>query len=738
MTVQSLLSQLRERGIQLKISGPDRLIVDAPKGALTPELRNELSLQKAEILKTLQEEELRTEDRTDALRDVAASAPATSDQYPRFNSAADADDKKTAKAHDLEEIGKLEEELSALRTEIEARRAEAMTRRSAAENAMRLEQDRQRLADEEAARQRAYQERVQIEIEERERAEEEHRQRIADQDLARLEEELARRRSTEQHRRAEVEARLAAYIEARRAEMETRRLAEEERERLRVVEELQRFEAEAHERVVEDETLRRFETQLRAIEEELGRIHARDEARRKAAEDAARKADDQARARAEEEARRKAQEDALRKAEEEARLRARIEAEVRAEAELRRKTEEETRRRAEEESRRRAEEEARQRAEEEMRCLAEEEAHRLAQEERRRQAEEEEARRRAEEDAQRRAEEEKLRRAQAEAEARLHAEAEARERRAEEFRQRAELEARIRAEIEAKIRAEEEAEDRLREPGDFRPKKDHDAGSNTEIDNGLAFDSTAAEEHSSNQLKSVVAPGDEKMNASALHEIEGRFLDFPHEDLNGRFQAVSVPESRTAIEAISSDAMPAFPDRDEKPGADPDDNGNDEAFGQIMKSFDDPAIEARNAAARALSDLPADRAAAFTRALREASPQRRQNIGAAMASSGLADEAIENLTGENREATYDAFSLLFLMSKTGEVQPLMRAIEEHPSMDVRLAVVKLLALCGQPSVLPAFRRMAVRGSLPPEIRSAVMEAIYQMTSQPPAQTIHAI
>jgi len=56
-----------------------------------------------------------------------------------------------------------------------------------------------------------------------------------------------------------------------------------------------------------------------------------------------------------------------------------------------------------------------------------------------------------------------------------------------------------------------------------------------------------------------------------------------------------------------------------------------------------------------------------------------------------------------------------------------------PNLDVRLAVVKLLALSGQPDILPAFRRMAVRGSLPPEVRSAVMEAIYQITSQTPSE-----
>jgi hypothetical protein len=157
--------------------------------------------------------------------------------------------------------------------------------------------------------------------------------------------------------------------------------------------------------------------------------------------------------------------------------------------------------------------------------------------------------------------------------------------------------------------------------------------------------------------------------------------------------------------------------------------GGDDSFREITAAFDDPAQEVRDAAARSLYNLQADRAASFTRALREAPPERRRAIGAALASSGLANEAIGHLMGESREKTYDAFSLLFLMSKAGEVQPLLRAIEDHPNNEVRLAVVKLLALSGQQEILPAFRRLAVRGSLPTEVRSAVMEAIYQISSQ---------
>jgi len=160
----------------------------------------------------------------------------------------------------------------------------------------------------------------------------------------------------------------------------------------------------------------------------------------------------------------------------------------------------------------------------------------------------------------------------------------------------------------------------------------------------------------------------------------------------------------------------------------------DEAFNQICAAFDDPMEEVRNAAARAIYDLNEDRADSFTRALRESPVERRRQIGSALAGSGLAEEAIGNLTGESRDKTYDAFSLLFLMAKAGEVAPLIRAIESHHDNEVRLAVVKLLALSGQHEILPSFRRLAVRGSLPTEVRSAVMEAIYQISSQPNAPT----
>ena len=153
-----------------------------------------------------------------------------------------------------------------------------------------------------------------------------------------------------------------------------------------------------------------------------------------------------------------------------------------------------------------------------------------------------------------------------------------------------------------------------------------------------------------------------------------------------------------------------------------------DAFSMITGLFDDGSEEVRNAAARALYNLNPSRAETFTRALREAPPERRRQITRALDCSGLAAEAIESLAGESREKTYDAFSVLFLMAKTGEFQTLLHTIEKHSNSAVRLSVIKLLTFSNRPDTIPALRSLAVRGALPIEVRSALMESIYEISS----------
>lgn len=743
MTAHDLLSQLREKGVEVKASGDDRLVIDAPRGTITEGVRKALAAHKVELIQILKAEQ------AGIGSDAAVAEPP--ELAPIESSAPQTEDALVA-AGTPDEITQLEAELMRMRTEEEARRAEVEAARLSMENALRTEQERWRKVEEETARHRAEKEKQRIEVEAREQAEEQHHRQIAEQELTRAEGELRRMRAMEEARRAEVDGQLRAAREAHEAELATLRQAEDEQARRRAEEERRYLETEGRKKAQEDELRRRAEMRFRAVAEEIDRVNAREEARLKAAEEAQRLAEEAARRRAEEDARRKAEAEARSRAEAEARLRAEIEAQMRAEAEERRRAQEETRRRAEEEARLRAEEEAQRLAAENARRLAEAEAQRRADEKARRQAEEA-ARLVAQEEARRQAEAEALR--HAEEEVRLRAEAEA--------RQRAELEARIRAEIEAKIRAEEAARDESEEARRHaeRERIVSEEAARPSARPEIVFEIERPE--SDNELPSLEAAlegGHEESKVTEIAEwfevgIENRdqaqAVDTPvlptlpddhfgamEDDAGGEFAPVSLPESNLVADgvAVSSGILRQL--ASEKPAeraaavSDLPRVGGEDAFRRICAAFDDQSVEVRSAAARAMFELQDDRAAAFTRALREATPERRRKIGSAIAASGLGNEAIRNLTGESRDKTYDAFSLLFLMSKAGEVQPLMRAIEEHPNIEVRLAVVKLLALSGQPDILPAFRRMAVRGSLPPEIRSAVMEAIYQITSQSPA------
>ena len=527
----------------------------------------------------------------------------------------------------------------------------------------------------------------------------------------RAEIEELRRAEEEQHTRFEAETQLRAEAEAR---------LEQEGERRIVVEQARLSLEEAVRRQAEEEERRLAELEVvrQQVAEESRRRAEREQQLREEIE-ALRQAGEEHRWRIEEaEARKQAEEEASRQAGEEARLRAE-------EEESRRLAAEEARVKKEAEAGRRAEgqrkrlEQARVRAEQELQQV-EEEGRRQGEEEHRRLAELEAIRHKAEEGARQRAEREQQLRA--EIEALRQAEAEHRQRIAErEAERRVEEEARLRTEGQSQSVADE-VPYLIGEPITELPSVAE--GSTMEapwVDLGT---------HKKDMLEILPLAGE--FPAVGLVEIT------PDEEPAKRIEVVrsekgiaQVDDGLSSVPSLILERLDSEDSRERGAAliALARMGGND-SFRLITKAFDDSSPDVRNAAARALHDLQPDRGASFTRALREGSPERRRRIGGALASSGLAGDAIDNLTRESRERTYDAFSLLFLMSKAGEVQPLMRAIEDHPNIEVRLAVVKLLALSGQHEVVPVFRRLAVRAALPSEVRSAVMEAIYQISSQP--------
>jgi HEAT repeat protein len=149
-------------------------------------------------------------------------------------------------------------------------------------------------------------------------------------------------------------------------------------------------------------------------------------------------------------------------------------------------------------------------------------------------------------------------------------------------------------------------------------------------------------------------------------------------------------------------------------------------FEQTAQLLDDPSAEVREKAVRDLYEMDPDQAATLVNdALRDGSPEERRRIGSALADSGLLYEAIDDLMAANHENCYSAFSLLFLVAKAGVVEPLISVIEKNPSLELSLAVIRLLASSGEPEVAPTLQRLAGNDLLPPEIRSAAVEASHR-------------
>lgn len=652
------------------------------------------------------------------------------------------EEKLRKRAQEKAEVRRAGEREAAAAEQAACLSAEAEARRYADEESnLRLKAAGLRLEAAEVARRRADMEIVRNETGEAEREAEARRAR--NEARSRHQAELARLRTEEeslQRATDEVLLQQANISMARdKAASEIEKLKEEQL----TVETAQRAEAERLRRETEkknDEAQKQLHVDLDALSQAEAEV-----AKRRAGVEAAREqADAEAQRLVEAQARMRAAEEARAQAEIE---RSQLEAEINQQVEKQLRLLDETRRRGEEEEERlreelrlrteaeqqrlaelemmrtRAEAESEERAERQQEILGQIDSLRIEDAETRRRIEDAEARRRAADDAFRLIAS-KVQRVEAEAHARAQEEERMRakletERRnaAIEAQSRAEQEKRIREEIEMFRRLEEEerprleeaalqlaeAEARLQERKDrlkeeaearvlaeeelttvdeYQPSSPEQARATEGQESAPEKTAPMSPDESAGSVDASLAAGSEEGTAHTVNRV----VDFGSSDeLAASAVTPAIATYLNSVDPYKRAAAVAELAR----------SGSPDAFSLIADCFDDYSPHVRNAAARALRKLEPDRAVdLFNRALEGASDERRRNIGAAIAASGLATEAINNLASESREDTYNALSILFVMAKTGEVDPLVRALEEHSDDEIGKAVAKLLTLSG--------------------------------------------
>jgi HEAT repeat protein len=158
---------------------------------------------------------------------------------------------------------------------------------------------------------------------------------------------------------------------------------------------------------------------------------------------------------------------------------------------------------------------------------------------------------------------------------------------------------------------------------------------------------------------------------------------------------------------------------------------HESVFASVLMAFADEAREVRAAAARSLSRMSLDRAEGYVRLIETADAETLSRVANACIKAGMVGQAVDRLISEDRRLAYEAFSLLSLLAKANEMEPLMDAINNHAEENVRLALIRLLGTTNRPEVATQLRHLAVREGMPERVRAALMEVVYKMDQTQP-------
>lgn len=159
--------------------------------------------------------------------------------------------------------------------------------------------------------------------------------------------------------------------------------------------------------------------------------------------------------------------------------------------------------------------------------------------------------------------------------------------------------------------------------------------------------------------------------------------------------------------------------------------GHESVFAPVLIALSDEAREVRAAAARALSRLSFDRADAYVRLMETADVDTIVSVAHACVKAGMAAQAVDRLASEDRRHAYEAFSLLSLLAKANETEPILEAIGSHSDLNVRLAATRLLGMAGQPEVAQKLRQVAISDGIPEKVRTAILEVVYKIDQAQP-------
>lgn len=159
---------------------------------------------------------------------------------------------------------------------------------------------------------------------------------------------------------------------------------------------------------------------------------------------------------------------------------------------------------------------------------------------------------------------------------------------------------------------------------------------------------------------------------------------------------------------------------------------HESVFSAVLVALADEARDVRAAAARAVSRLSFDRADAYARVIEMSDAQELSDVACACIKTGMAAQALDRLNSDDRRQAYEAFSLLSLLAKADQYQPILDVIEKHADVNTCTVAIQLLGLSGRPDIASQLKQLAIRDGMPEELRKELMDVVYKIDQMQPA------
>ena len=157
---------------------------------------------------------------------------------------------------------------------------------------------------------------------------------------------------------------------------------------------------------------------------------------------------------------------------------------------------------------------------------------------------------------------------------------------------------------------------------------------------------------------------------------------------------------------------------------------HESVFAPVLIALADDKREVRAAAARALSGLHFDRGQAYARVERTADPETLHNFAQACVKTGIAAQAADRLSSEDRRQAQEAFSLFSVLTKAGELQPVFNVIENHHDSRARQAAARVLNAFAAADAVPKLRDVVGMPGMPEDVRTGLLEVLYKLDNSP--------